>query len=229
MITRDRDEVGRALDAGAAVLLPTPTPLPYVVAGIDSAAVNAAKGRPRTQPTGVGVADFALVEPWLALDPPTVILARTLADDLLLNLFLPVTDHAPTWLRPASSGLVGVTTACTDRVRPLLWRHGGHLMLSSGNRTGEDVGVTAAHADAAFEGRLLVLDGDDERDSGIPCGSAAIVVVRPGGDLDLARGGIQAGRDRSRSLDELRRAASDSPDPRWIHRCERNPDEPHLR
>ncbi|MDT7746007.1 MAG: hypothetical protein QOE59_5085 [Actinomycetota bacterium] len=150
-----------------------------------------------------------MVAPWLALDPLAVVLARTLADDLLLNLFLPVTERTPDWLRPASSGLVGVTTACTDRVRPLPWRHGGHLVLSSGNRTGEDVAVSAAQADAAFEGRLLVLDGDDERDPDVPCGSAAIVVVRRDGDLDLARGGIQtAGRDPRAVLDGLRRAAA---------------------
>jgi tRNA A37 threonylcarbamoyladenosine synthetase subunit TsaC/SUA5/YrdC len=183
-----------------------PTPLPYVVAGTSPAAVNAAKGRPRDQPTGLSVADFALVEPWLALDPPTVVLARRLTVDLLLSLFVPVVDPAPNWLRPASSGLVGVTAACADRARPLLRRHDGHLELSSGNRTGCAVAVTAAQADAEFDGALLVLDGDDERDPDVPCGSAAIVVVRPGGDLELARGGIQtAGRDPGAFLDQLRR------------------------
>lgn len=207
MITRDRDEIGRALDAGAAVVLPMPTPLPYVVAGADPAAVNRAKGRPASQPTGLGVLDFALVEPWLALDPPSVALARRLTDDLLLNLFVPVSGQAPDWLRPASaSGLVGVTTACADRARPLLKSHGGHLVLSSANRTGADVAVSAAQADAQFDGRLLVLDGDDERDPSVPCGSAAIVVVRHGGQLQLARGGVQsAGRDPWTFLEALRR------------------------
>ncbi len=207
MITRDRAEIGRALDAGAAVVLPMPTPLPYVVAGTDPAAVNAAKGRPPSQPTGLGVVDFGVVEPWLALDPPSAALARRLTDDLLLNLFLPVSEHAPDWLRPASAtGLVGVTTACAESVRPLLESRGGHLALSSANRTGEDVAVRAAQADAQFDGRLLVLDGDDERDPSVPCGSAAIVVVRPGGELQLSRGGVQsAGRDPGAFLEALRR------------------------
>ncbi|WP_433781395.1 Sua5/YciO/YrdC/YwlC family protein [Actinomycetospora sp. CA-101289] len=196
MITRDGDEVGRALDAGTAVVLPLPVPLPYVVAAAGPAAVNEAKGRSRDQPTGLGVADFALVEPWLALDPPSAALARRLTDDLLLSLFVPVVDHAPDWLLPGPSGLVGVTTACSDRARPVLQRHGGHLALSSGNRTGSDVAVTAAQADAEFDGHLLVLDGDDERDPTVPCGSAAIVAVPPGGALQLMREGIQtAGRD----------------------------------
>lgn len=206
MITRDPAEAGRALDSGAAVVLPLPTPLPYVVAGTDAAEVNEAKGRPRDQPAGIGVADFSLVEPWLALDPAAAALARWLTDDLLLNLFVPVSAHAPDWLRPASSGLTGVTTAGTAATRPLFLRHGGHLALSSGNRTGGAVAVTAAQADAVFDGRLLVLDGDDERDPDVACGSAAIVVVRPGGALELARGGIQtAGRDPEAYLGELRR------------------------
>lgn len=206
MITRDPAEVGKALDEGAAVVLPFPTPLPYVVTGADAGAVNEAKGRPRDQPTGLGVADFSLVEPWLALDAATAALARWLTDELLLNLFVPVREDAPDWLRPAASGLTGVTTAGMAATRPLFLRHGGHLALSSGNRTGEEVATTAAQADAVFDGRLLVFDGDDDRDPDVPSGSAAIVIVRPGGELELAREGIQtAGRDPETYLDELRR------------------------
>lgn len=205
MITGDVEEVGRALGAGEPVILPLPIPLPYVVAGTAPATVNRAKGRPPDQPTGLGVTDFALVEPWLALDPDAVALARRLTDELLINLFVPVHDGAPDWLRPGPSGLVGVTTAGTRRTRAVLEGHGGHLVLSSANRTGGDVAVTAAEAHAAFDGRLLVLDGDDEREPGVPCGSAAIVVVRPGGGLELARGGVQsAGQDPEAFLEALR-------------------------
>lgn len=205
MITGDADVVERALAGGEAVVLPMPTPLPYVVAGPEPASVNVAKGRPADQPTGLAVADFALVERWLALDPASIDLARRLTDDLLLNLFVPVVDGAPGWLRPGPSGLVGVTTACADRARPLLEGSGGHLVLTSANRTGDDVAVTAAEADAAFAGELVVLDGDDERDLAVPCGSAAIVVVRPGRVLELGREGIQTvGRDPGAYLEELR-------------------------
>lgn len=204
MIVGDPDEIVRALDAGLAVVLPFPTPLPYVVAGTTPAAVNRAKGRPADQPTGLGVADFALVAPHLALDAATAGLAGRLTDELLLNLFLPVVDGAPAWLRPAAAtGLVGVTTACLDATRPILERY-GHLVLSSGNRTGGRVAVTAAEADAEFGGELTVLDGDAARDPSVPCGSAAIVVVRPGGVLELARDGVQsAGRDPAEFLAEL--------------------------
>jgi tRNA A37 threonylcarbamoyladenosine synthetase subunit TsaC/SUA5/YrdC len=56
-------QVGRALDAGMPIVVPLPTPLPYVVAGSDAEAVNAAKGRPAAQPAGIAVADFTLVTP----------------------------------------------------------------------------------------------------------------------------------------------------------------------
>ena len=36
-------QVGRTLDAGIPTVVPLPTPLPYVVAGSDAAAVNLAK------------------------------------------------------------------------------------------------------------------------------------------------------------------------------------------
>lgn len=84
----------------------------------------------------MGFADFALVETVARARPAHVVLAPRLTDDLLVNPSVPVINPAPNWLRPASSGLVGVTAVCTDRTRPLLWRHGGHLELSSGNRTG---------------------------------------------------------------------------------------------
>jgi hypothetical protein len=58
-------QVGRALDAGIPTVVPLPTPLPYVVAGSDAAAVNLAKGRPAGQAIGVVVADLAIVTPYV--------------------------------------------------------------------------------------------------------------------------------------------------------------------
>ena len=190
-VTQDPAEAAMALEAGRAVVLPTPTPLPYVVAASTPAVVNEAKGRPAGQPTGLVVSGFDVVAPFLALDDAAAALARRATDEFLLNLFVPVTDGAPGWLRPAeASGLVGVTTAYLPFVRPLLGPH-GVLPVSSGNRSGGAVAVTAAQADAEFGGQLTVLDGDHARDPTVPCGSAAIVVVHPGGRLELARGGVQ--------------------------------------
>lgn len=53
--------LGGALDANVPVVLPLPTPLPYVVAGTGAGTVNVVKGRPAGQAVGVVVADFAMV------------------------------------------------------------------------------------------------------------------------------------------------------------------------
>jgi len=60
---------GRVLDAAGAVILPLPTPLPYIVASLDAATVNAAKRRPSGQP--VGLTDFSLMTPHVDLDADT--------------------------------------------------------------------------------------------------------------------------------------------------------------
>jgi tRNA A37 threonylcarbamoyladenosine synthetase subunit TsaC/SUA5/YrdC len=187
------DTARHALAAGTPVVLPFPTPLPYVVTGTDAAAVNLAKGRPADQPAGVAVADFTAVTPYVALDPDTLDFARWLSADELLNLLLPVGDSGPDWLAPATSkGWLALMLGWLAPLRPLLDEH-GHLYVSSANRTGGSVAVTAADADAAFGGRLLVVDGDPHRDPTVPSGSAAIVRVGPNRQVEVARSGVNDG------------------------------------
>jgi tRNA A37 threonylcarbamoyladenosine synthetase subunit TsaC/SUA5/YrdC len=184
-------QAARALEAGRPVVLPLPTPLPYVVAAFDAAEVNTAKGRPADQATGVAVADFALVAAHVALDADGLALARWLAAEQLLSLLLPAAGTgAPAWLRPATrQGWLAVMLGWLHRTRPLLEQR-GHLYLSSANRTGAAVAVTAPAADAAFAGELLVVDGDNARDPAADSGSATIVRVGPRRRLELARHGI---------------------------------------
>lgn len=183
--------IAQILEAGRPVVLPPPTPLPYVVAGTDAASVNRAKARPDAQAVGMLVADFVLVRPHVCLDDDTFDVAGRLAAAEQVNLFLPIHPEGPAWLAPSTSGgLLGVTVACLDRFRSLIDRP-GHLYLSSGNRTGEPVAVTAAAADEAFGGELTVLDGDALRDHGVPSGSATIVRVGPNRRFDVVRRGIQ--------------------------------------
>lgn len=140
------------------------------------------------------VADLATVRPHVCLDDETFARAGRLAAEERVNLFLPARPDGPAWLAPSTSaGLLGVMVACLDRFRVLVERP-GHLYVSSANRTGEDVAVTAAQADAAFGGELPVLDGDALREDGVPCGSATIVRVDPGGRFAVVRRGIQDAR-----------------------------------
>jgi L-threonylcarbamoyladenylate synthase len=182
---------GRVLDAAGAVILPLPTPLPYIVASLDAATVNMAKGRPSGQPVGLTVADFSLMAPHVDLDPGTLALARWLTAEQMLNLLLPVGHGGPAWLRPATSEKwTGVTLACSNQTRVLLNQR-GHLYVSSANRTGCPAALTAPAANAAFAGQLLVIDGDPARDSSAASGSATIVRVGPRRHLEVVRHGIQ--------------------------------------
>lgn len=181
---------GRVLGAATPVIMPLPVPLPYVVASLEAVVVNVVKGRPADQPVGVAVADFSLVTPHVRLDAETLALARWLTADQLLNLLLPVTDSRPAWMRPSTSqGWLGITLACHHLTRTLL-DQSGHLYVSSANRTGHPVALTAPAANSEFGDALLVIDGDPARDHSSASGSATLVRVGPGQQLDLVRHGI---------------------------------------
>lgn len=178
------------LHAGRPVIMPLPTPLPYAVAGLEASVVNLAKRRPAEQTTGMVVADFSVVSPYVDLDADTLALANWLAADQLLNLLLPTTPGGPGWLLPSTSnGWLGVTLACLDQTRAL-WDRLGRFYVSSANRTGSPVTTTAAAANAAFADALLVVDADAARDPYTASGSATMIRVGPRRHLQVARHGI---------------------------------------
>lgn len=182
---------GDRLDAGVPIVLPMPHPLGYALAGTEPAAVNLAKGRPGRQAAGVAVADVAVLRPHLDLDDTSIELARRLSAELLLNLLLPLRGSGPDWFGPSTKdGWLAATLAMADAVRPLLDER-GHLYLSSANPTGSPVACDAPTADAAFGGRLLVLDGDGGRRAPGRTGSAAIVRVGRGSRMEVVRDGAQ--------------------------------------
>ena len=187
------EAAARELSAGRAVVLPFPSPLPYVVAGTSASGVNTAKGRPAGQPAGMVIADPAHLRRYIALDEETRQFAEWASSIRKVNLLVPVTGTVPDWARPAvSAGWAAYTLAFLPELRPLLDRF-GHLYLSSANRTKREVATAARAADTEFGGGLLVVDGDRLRDQNAKSGSAAIVrcdrdlsltVHRPGIHLD---------------------------------------------
>lgn len=204
----DLQLAGNRLDAGVPVVVPMPSPLGYALAATDAAAVNRAKGRPGQQAAGVAVADLAMLRPHLDLDEAGIELARRLSAELLLNLLLPVDGSGPDWFGPSTKdGWLAATLAMADAVRPLLDQR-GHLYLSSANPTGSPVACDAPTADAAFGGRLLVLDGDRGRRDTDRIGSAAIVRVGRGSRLEVVRDGAQTAAIRGDPQRALRRLLS---------------------
>lgn len=193
IVAADAEGLRRAdcvLDAGRAVILPLPTPLPYIVASPDAAAVNTVKRRPSGQPVGLAAADFSLIIPHVDLDTDTLALARWLTADQMLNLLLPVRAGGPAWMRPSTSkGWLGMTLACSSQTRALLNQR-GHLYVSSANHTGCPAALTAPAADAAFGGQLLVINGDPAREPFSVSGSATILRIGPHRHLQVVRHGI---------------------------------------
>jgi L-threonylcarbamoyladenylate synthase len=202
--------VTAALRADEAVVLPLPSPLPYGVFGTSPAIANRAKGRPENQPTGIVVADVGGFAPHLAVSAETVPLVEWLCVTAQLNVFVPLAADAPAWMlqdRALTHEAVGIMGSWLPGLRDVLTDF-GHLFVSSANKTKQAVAVTAGEADESFGGRLLVVDGDADRDAGRPHGSATMVRVSADGQLTLARHGINDksfGGDDDAYLAELRR------------------------
>ncbi|HET6547653.1 MAG TPA: Sua5/YciO/YrdC/YwlC family protein [Solirubrobacter sp.] len=196
-------KVASALHDGDAVVIPFPSPLPYVVAATEAAAVNQAKGRPGDQPCGMLLGAAGDLAPHLDLDPATVELSIWIAQDEQANLLVPLLPGAPRWLsRGSADGLVGITLAWLAQTRPLADEF-GHLFVSSANQTAGPVAVTAGEADDSFHGERLVLDGDPFRDASTPQGSATIIEVRRAGVLRVVRDGVN-NRSNAAYLQSLR-------------------------
>ncbi len=84
-----------AVRDGDPVVIPFPTPLPYVVAGATAAVVNGAKGRPADQPCGVLLPVMGGIAEFLDLDDGALRLATWIAEVERANLLLPVLPNAP--------------------------------------------------------------------------------------------------------------------------------------
>jgi len=193
VVGHDREglpSISAALEAGAAVLLPFPAPLPYAVAARSPRPVNELKGRPSLQPVGVALADISIVSDFVGLDDETLDFARWVSADQLCNVMLPVAGAIPSWVRGATSGgLLAVTLAWLPQLRDVLG-DGGHLFVSSANLTGGRVATNVFDADRGFGGSALALDGDAWRDQGLRAGSATILRLGPGLKVEIVREGI---------------------------------------
>jgi L-threonylcarbamoyladenylate synthase len=200
--------LARQLAQGTPVVVPLPSPLPYVVAGTDPGAVNAAKGRPRSQPVGVAVRTLALIAPTMRLDPQTADLARWLLFSERAGVLVPVNEYAPWWLAPAIvDGMAFLGGAWLPELAGLIDGR-THLYMSSGNTTTGAPAVTAAQAESIFGRDLLVADGDACRDPAVPHGSSTMIAVEPGAGLRVVRpgvGNLAFGRDDAAYVADLRR------------------------
>jgi L-threonylcarbamoyladenylate synthase len=185
------DQAMDALRAGSPIVIPMPSPMAYTITGTGAAAVNAAKGRPAGQPTGLSVTGIDVVAPYLDIAQGVLPMARWLGESEMVSLLAPARPGDPGWLSPAISGgmLFFASMPWLAGIDKIIAEF-GHLYMSSANRTGGHPAITAAEAQEALGGQLLVLDGDPQRDASRPHGSTTMVRISSNGDLAVARSGI---------------------------------------
>lgn len=184
----------KAVAAGRLVVLPTDTV--YGVGGdaFDPAAVAAllaAKGRGRTMPPPVLVADASALSE-LAPEAPEA--AHRLADRFWPGGLTVIVPHAPglSWDLGDTDGTVGVRMPSHPVALELL-RATGPLATSSANRHGRPPAATAAAARDQLGGSVdvyLEAGAPDPGDGGVPSAIVSVVgaaprLVRPGA-VDVA-------------------------------------------
>lgn len=199
-----------ALNSGAAVILPTPSPLPYAVAGRSPTAVNGVKGRPLDQHVALWVSGgIGRVRSYLALNYQHVLGLEWLLADELVTVLVPIVNpgDCPTWLRPATHAGFALLAGAELPVMAKLQRGIDPLYVSSGNLTTHTPAATAAEADQAFNHQLLVIDGDAYRDLGKPHASSTMLRFAATGEIRIVRNGIHdaAGGPQNYLKDLVRR------------------------
>jgi tRNA A37 threonylcarbamoyladenosine synthetase subunit TsaC/SUA5/YrdC len=153
--------------------------------------LNRAKARAASQPCGVLVSPDGAAFSHLSLTDAARDFAEWAASVELVNLLAQVKDTAPGWLRSAAvQGYVGLSMAWHPRLLALAVEF-DHLYVSSANQTSQPAAVTAREAEAAFAGRLLVLDGDRFRDQTREHGSAMMLQIHRTGEARVIRHGVQ--------------------------------------
>ncbi|MCZ4122721.1 hypothetical protein [Streptomyces sp. H39-S7] len=185
-----------ALLGGRAVILPSPSPLTYVVAATTARAVNEAKARPAGQEVAVWVhaaTTWTDLLPALDLTPAAVATAWDLLRIERVTLLVPVRPESPPppWAAPAlRDGHLLLFGACWPPLAVLLARF-PRLYVSSANRTGQPPAPTAARAAAMFGPDIPVTDADHLRDNHIPHAATTMLRITPDGALHHIRHGAQ--------------------------------------
>src|SRR6185295_2278217 len=153
--------------------------------------IFAVKGRPRTHPVIVHLAESTAVKEWAADIPPD---AWTLADAFWpgpLTLILPRAAHVPDAVT-GGAGTVGLRVPAQPLALELLVAFGGGIAAPSANRFGRVSPTTAVHVRADLGPDVdLVLDGG-------PCAVGVESTI-----VDLTRGTPRVLRLGGLSVDAL--------------------------
>lgn len=191
--------IKRRLSEGQPVVLPNPSPLPYVVVAVSPAIVNSVKGRSIDQYVASFIGKFETIKQYFNLDQYGMEIAEKCLVEKKMTVLCPVKNdiEVPPFLLPSlnknhvllfAAHLAGIQQLCLEFPS---------LYVSSGNVTTMEPKQFCTSVQAQFkefgnpEFRLLLVDGDHFRDKHQRHGSTTMVMVSPTGELSVKRKGIQ--------------------------------------
>ena len=192
-------EIRRHLAGGHPVVLPNPSPLPYMVVGTSQAAINLAKRRPLQQSVASFVSGIEPFESYLDLNADGLKRARYCLMTMRLTVLCPIRpDHElPAHLSPSlRDGYLLLFAAHLPELRELCDDF-SELYVSSGNLTEMRPEQRCSEVREQFEREggsgleLLFLDGDHLRNDKILHGSTTMVRISRSGQCTVVREGIQ--------------------------------------
>lgn len=192
-------EIKRHLNEGQPVVLPNPSPLPYVVVAVSPVIINSLKCRSVDQNVASFIGKFETVKQYFNLDQYGMEIAEKCLFEKKMTVLCPVKNdiELPGFLLPSlknnhvllfATHLAGLQQLCLQFPS---------LYVSSGNVTTMEPQQFCTDVQAQFEEfgntefRLLLVDGDHLRDRHQRHGSTTMVAISPTGNFSIKRKGIQ--------------------------------------
>jgi tRNA A37 threonylcarbamoyladenosine synthetase subunit TsaC/SUA5/YrdC len=192
-------EIKRHLSEGQPVVLPNPSPLPYMVVAVSPVIINSLKRRSIDQHVASFIGRFETIKQYLNLDQYGMEIAEKCLVEKRMTVLCPVKNdiEVPAFLLPSlnknhvllfAAHLAGLQQLCLQFPS---------LYVSSGNVTRMEPKQLCIDVQAQFkefgnpEFRLLLVDGDHLRDGHQRHGSTTMVMLSRTGKLSVKRQGIQ--------------------------------------
>ncbi|MCP6759969.1 MAG: hypothetical protein NHB32_14705 [Fischerella sp. CENA71] len=192
-------EIKRHLSEGQPVVLPNPSPLPYVVVAVSPIIINSLKRRSLDQNVASFIGRFETVKQYFNLDQYGMEIAEKCLVENKMTVLCPVKNdiEMPTFFLPSlknnhvllfATHLPGLQQLCVEFPS---------LYVSSGNVTKMEPQQFCTDVQTQFkefgnpEFKLLLVDGDHLRDRHQRHGSTTMVMISPTGNLSITRKGIQ--------------------------------------
>lgn len=192
-------EIKQCLLKGHSVVLPNPSPLPYMVVAISPTIINSVKNRSLDQSVASFIGNFESIKSYLDLNPDGLGLTKDFLLKDKMTVLCPVKNKAdaPAFLLPSIKEDHVLLFAAHLKELKQLCLELPSLYVSSGNVTGMKPQQLCQDVQAQFKMfgnpalELLIVDGDHLRDQKQLHGSTTMVKISRTNKLSLERQGVQ--------------------------------------